>query len=714
MRLRLTLLCATVLFHGSKLARSEAAPVDGVPSKPANLPLIAPHAAARLENPESRKDLIAALNLPADFVRRTGHRLTFDQYAQRFHAVAGNTSPIGRPPVARRQGDERFVKLLPPQTPEPVLKYRLAQERRGLTLRGFRAPILEAADKSVPEALSSDGLSQEQQKAAEFIARRLAHDGLIATLVEAVVILGPQKLLAKPAAAAEALSDLGFPVDWLRSFELSDHPSGKEADWVLHVARQLSNGQSVDKLKTELEKVRFQFQRSSPAFRVAPENGETEIGLVRMQVEGGYVGGIVPGDSLDVTAQIVAALPGADFQVTIQQNFATNLLWLAQHCWPLKRTDQLTILAESCDVSPWPQDNGKAGFVDLHSSGAVALATLVPRYASQGEDVSLFMPGDSYLMDGLRSTGHSVVQSPLLFQGGNLLAVHDPVANRRVLLISEAEIYRNTALGLTRDQVLEAFRQEFGVDACVTLPVVSHHLDFDVSVRTHRGQVLAFVNDPQTAVRLILERGLAALEVNRNLRADDAQTARASLREGKSLEFAQALSTALQRYLNPERQYSRSLTKAFATDRNDSAAGNFQCFLAASDILWSAALTESRMPSDELARNYFVALRELEEARQTQIRELTKLGWKVMPIPSLPDMYRTINYVNGLQDRTRYLMPAYGGFYSFLDAAAMSAFKQALGSEVSIVPIFTAASQRNHGAVHCAASAYPRQTSGKN
>ncbi|MBM3839532.1 MAG: hypothetical protein FJ398_16490 [Verrucomicrobia bacterium] len=426
-----------------------------------------------------------------------------------------------------------------------------------------------------------------------------------------------------------------------------------------------------------------------------------------MQVEGGYLGGIVPGDSLDVTAQIVAALPEADFLVTIRDTFATNLHWLAQHSWPLKRPDQLTILAEKCDVTPWAQDNGKAGFAALNPANRAAPATLAPRYASQGEDESQFMPGDSYLMDELRAAGHTVIQSPLLFQGGNLLAVHDPAAKRRVLLVSEAEICRNTALGLTRDQTLQAFRAEFGVDVCVVFPIVSHHLDFDVTVRTHRGQVLAFVNDPQTAIRRILERGVAVLEANRSLTPGDANAARAQLREGKNLDLAQTLTAALQRHLNQDRQYPLTLARAFARDRNDSPTGNFQCFLAALDLHWSAALTEAAMPPDALVRSYFAALRELEEARQTQIRELQKLGWKVVPIPSLPDMYRTINYVNSLHDRSRLLIPAYGGFYAFLDEAARSAYPQALGPEIAILPIYTAASQRNHGAVHCAASAYP-------
>ena len=64
--------------------------------------------------------------------------------------------------------------------------------------------------------------------------------------------------------------------------------------------------------------------------------------------------------------------------------------------------------------------------------------------------------------------------------------------------------------------------------------------------------------------------------------------------------------------------------------------------------------------------------------------------------------------INGIQDCSRYLMPAYGGFYAPLDEAAAKVFRQTLGSGVDVVPIFCGESQRRVGAVHCSAAAYPR------
>ncbi len=64
--------------------------------------------------------------------------------------------------------------------------------------------------------------------------------------------------------------------------------------------------------------------------------------------------------------------------------------------------------------------------------------------------------------------------------------------------------------------------------------------------------------------------------------------------------------------------------------------------------------------------------------------------------------------INGIQDRSRYLMPAYGGFYRSLDEAAAEVFRQTLGPGVDVVPILCGESQRRVGAVHCSAAAYPR------
>ena len=105
------------------------------------------------------------------------------------------------------------------------------------------------------------------------------------------------------------------------------------------------------------------------------------------------------------------------------------------------------------------------------------------------------------------------------------------------------------------------------------------------------------------------------------------------------------------------------------------------------------------------------AIRRLNAALRQQKIVLEAQGWRIIPVPSLPDMHRSINYLNGVHDRTQFLMPAWGGFYRELDIAAAAAFRQALGDEVEIVPLQCADSQLTYGAIHCMVSTFPRATS---
>jgi hypothetical protein len=103
------------------------------------------------------------------------------------------------------------------------------------------------------------------------------------------------------------------------------------------------------------------------------------------------------------------------------------------------------------------------------------------------------------------------------------------------------------------------------------------------------------------------------------------------------------------------------------------------------------------------------ALAHMETARVRQRQLLKAQGWKVVAVPSMMDLYRSIHYLNGIHDQQAYLMPVFRGFYAPLDKAAADAFTIALDGEVIIRRILTAQSQRKHGAVHCAVSAFPRQ-----
>jgi hypothetical protein len=132
-----------------------------------------------------------------------------------------------------------------------------------------------------------------------------------------------------------------------------------------------------------------------------------------------------------------------------------------------------------------------------------------------------------------------------------------------------------------------------------------------------------------------------------------------------------------------------------------------QCFFAAMDVLASSSLSNSEFDADEFTMKYFTALRDLDTTAHQQQKILRKLGWKIVAVPSMPDLYRSINYLNGIHDKDRYIMPAVGGFYSALDQAAETAFMNALGGSIAVVRIFTQEIQRPNGGLHCVAAAYP-------
>ena len=103
---------------------------------------------------------------------------------------------------------------------------------------------------------------------------------------------------------------------------------------------------------------------------------------------------------------------------------------------------------------------------------------------------------------------------------------------------------RNTALGLSASQVLEAFRSELGVDRCVVLPSISFHIDYDVTFRSQPEGILAFINDTGEAVRIIIEEGLRALEEHRHLPREIVLKAQERVASGEySARFAIGLIT---------------------------------------------------------------------------------------------------------------------------------------------------------------------------
>lgn len=643
-----------------------------------------------------------ALNLPESFEQLTRDRVTVDSFPEKHYRISGGTGPVPKASVTVRNPSGRGVRVIQPAFLPEAIEARAHLTNRFVPARSFRAPILDLADECCDVGAAREITDAKDREAAEHVRLRLASEGLIRTLRGVIRILGPESF-RQPEAGADRLDQIGFPVDLLEHFEVAQsRPVAGGAETLIRfVAGAVAQGGELD-----FEAIRFRFMKSDPKFRVATESGEHEIAMLRLQAGGGYDRGIVPGGSLDVISQLVAAFPEVDFMISIPNEMLPPFHSYARTAWRLRRADQITIVGEPLSVTPWVQDNGKAGWIESGGEKPAQLATLAPRYASVDEGISTFVPGDSFLMEGLKAAGHAVVHSPLLFQGGNLLVAQDPKTGERILLIGEGELYRNMALGLSRDQAIEAFRIEFAVDRCLVLPAVSYHLDYDVCVRAHHGGLIAFINDPMAAVRIILELGVAALE--RQGALQNAAMARTELKQKQDAALVARLRRALVPFEKNENGLREALAGFFVTGKSDLASGNLQTFLLALDLLESTLAGGHIEGASAERAEYLRALQRIETARLRQVEALKQTGWRLVAVPSLPDLGRGINYVNGIHHRTGYIMPAFGGFYAPLDQAAAAEFSRVLGPDVKITQIQSAESQRLFGGVHCTAAAYPR------
>lgn len=607
------------------------------------------------------------LNLPEEFLRHAVFRVIRASYQDHFRIVVGQAPApvIEAAPAGAEAGLVRCVPSVEVSDQRQVSDGPAA-------LRGYR-------DNAWPWPLALSPRDPAMAAAGQVVATRLARDGLVNTLVAAIRVLGPDRVKDDDAGNG-LLQEVGFPVDLFRCF------GG------VTVARAAQAARSADAPALRLP---FAFSPTRPGFRVNAEIGSHPISSVRVHAtRAEYWGGRGAGSSLDVIRQLCDVIPEASMLVSTDGAIASEV---AAACSGFRNPARITVAASPGPVSQWAQDNGKPG---RNGDGSGAL--LVPRFASRSEEFTTFVPGDTQALSALSRAGVDVVRSPLHFQGGNLMVIEEPRSQERVLLIGEAEVYRNVALGLTADQTLEALGVEFGVDRCVVLPAVSFHIDFEVSVRRVEDQLVALVNDTPAAARLILQVGIGAL-VRSSLTSAGEKAGLSDLLP--RLIPAQVLAMVgpiITRFATGYGQFTLALADQFSTGPTDSGVGNFQRFLLALDLL-AAELLSVQRPADPYLATFLDSLVYRDQARRRLWRQLESLGLRLVRVPSLSDAERSISAINGLHEPGRYLMPAYGGLYAPVDAAASEALQKALPG-VQVVPIFCAETQRRAGGLHCAAS----------
>ncbi|HWB20220.1 MAG TPA: hypothetical protein VG711_07970 [Phycisphaerales bacterium] len=568
-------------------------------------------------------------------------------------------------------------------------------------LRGFRAPILDHADELWPFNLPDVDSTPELHAASTIIQTQLASDGLLSTTAQIFAALPSKTLPADAAGLLDFFKRAGLPIDLLAAFIPSDQPSTSPAATLQSIqSLVLHDHVPASQIASRFS---FAFQPSAPGFAIACEDGTSDFAQIRLQLPSArYWQGLGDGGAVDIARQLTERISSARFLIGIpsdQREAIEQLLAPGAHA----SKASVTYFSSSLTLAQWAQDNGKPGFI---SAASPKLATIVPRYASRGEDGATFIPGETFIADALAETGPTVIQSPLLFQGGNLLAYHQPSTGKKILLIGEAELYRNIALGLSQDQVLQAFCSEFNVDQCITLPAVSFHIDFELSIHIQGNRMLAFVNDQTLATQAILSCTLQPLVSLQLLSNESALEAAQAIR---NKNFESALSIIMPPIMDQAVSPGRvplSFAKNFAVGSSDSGVGNMQRILLAADLATACNVPLDLNDIDPDTQTYFRALRRLQSDRAALQHQLEDLGFVLVPIPSLADGSRCLNYVNMVQGKTRLLLPAYGGLFSPVDAQVRQIVQDKLGADVQIVQILTGETQRRQGGLHCAVSAY--------
>jgi len=308
------------------------------------------------------------------------------------------------------------------------------------------------------------------------------------------------------------------------------------------------------------------------------------------------------------------------------------------------------------------------------------------------------------------------VQSPLLFQGGNLLPIKNPETGECVLFIGRAEIARNMKLGLKEEEVLDAFCREFGVDRIEVLPQPSFHIDLEVSFRWHEGKIIAFLNDSLTASRLIIKYGIKRLYYCGLLTEIEADHLIHCLEY--SIQEDRLVKTIWDRINEFGDQNDPSLTERddlFIISGEESGGLNLTRFLKALDIFIAlhkdGEIFWEKLTDNHNLEGFFTYYQNLldKEFQRTQLRRrLQSMGIEIIPIPSMSDGEASLNYINAVHDLNAVYLPAFGGMFQEIDKKVCAIVKNSLGHKVEVHLIRNSMTQSQSGGVHCSVSVYGR------
>lgn len=657
---------------------------------------------------------VAQLNLPEHFLRRCADRAIISSFNERHRLVVGDAAarPIPQPLGADGASPVDSVQLIDGASIREPRWASLPDETPAVG-RGFKFPpsgAAAAADLGLP----GEGSPYEVRRAATIVARTLARDGLGPVAIEAAIVLRPLQVVADPARLESLLAAAGIPVDLLAMLELSGPGGFARAGCVAWLASQthVKGGENLAASRASIRRAQLAFEPSLPGFRATDDAGAAAAHaplLARLQLtRGDDWFGIGDGGAVDIARQVAASLPGVPLLISARQDHAPVIAQLARG-WSSERGDgenaSITIMSEAVTVSQWAQDNARAG--SLLADGHAASAALLPRYSSRGSELSAFVPGDSAIGDSLEIAGIRTARSPLHFQGGNTILVHDAVAARRVLLVGEAEVYRNVALGLSSAQSLDCLRIELGADQAVMLPSPSYHIDYEVLCLSApgSGRITVFVADQEAGERCIVAAGLAALQRANVFDSVTANRLHEGLHAGTP-EAVNQLRVLLRLQDGAANGFPFMLASHFSTGSpGESAIGNFLTFLDALDSLSARVSIDQDLEGSAHEVAMHAARCRLNSDRAAMATELAELGWGVVQIPCYNAAARSVCPLNAVRVGNTLLLPQVRGLFSELDARANAVIWTSVPGLI-VEGMTTAESQRRNGSLRCALSIF--------
>ena len=643
---------------------------------------------------------VGALDLPAEFLQRVADRSLRSHFRSLYRQVEA-FAPVeaGHSAQATPNAAGAF-RVVDEDLPAEVIAAWQETRNEVPELRGFRAPFAEVSGDFTWDMFAPKREDDPAKRAAALtLAEQLAAKGLVRATMEA---LRTNKVLQPGEEITSAkLASIGVPVDLLAMHVAGGKPviEGLQQWW--------NDGGTVAGANELADRARFEFQPTRQSFKVMAEDGSEQAGRIRVQLHAAkYAIGEGDGSPMDVVRQLACLERGWEIVATAPKRELDALLAHA-NSWPVHDRSGMTIVSTPVFASQWAQDSAKTGLF-TRGDGTTAAATLLPRFASVNEQMTKFAAGDSMIFESLRPALGEYVFSPLLFQGGNVMCVAKP-GGERLLLLGEAEVHRNRALGLSEKDVLSAFRSEFGVDRCVVVPAVSFHIDVEFTVRRVGDELVAAVGDDIAAARLLLGAALQAFEKAKLIGPAEVQRAVEELQAGKQRDALALTASIAASHISTDGKVGGAFVEALRSPlaAPEAAAGRVMHAMDLLTAVEAKTAGQPLSPNNPHERVYRESLRRRVEERDKLATMLTQLGMRVVRVPNLGDEEQGVNVINAVHLPEMTLVPISGGIYASIDEAAIAAYRQAFGDSIEIIPVTTTYVQSQYGGVHCMVSVYP-------